>query len=48
MAERLKQYSKEELEAITVGIDRGVARPIQMSSREEPYKLSDAQICYGA
>ena len=44
MAERLKQYSKEELEAITVGIDRGVARPIQMSSREEPYKLSDAQI----
>ena len=44
MADRLKQYSKEELEAITIGIDRGVARPIQTSSREEPYKLADAQI----
>lgn len=44
IAARLSHCTKAELEAHSVGLDRGVVRPVQSSRREEPYGFSDVQI----
>ena len=44
IAARLLQYSKAELEAHSVGLDRGVVRPVQSSHQDEPYGFTEAQL----
>ena len=44
IAARLMQYSKDELQKMAIGVDRGVARPVQSSHREAPYGLTKKQL----
>ena len=40
IAARLMQHPKDELQKMAIGVDRGVARPVQSSHREAPYGLT--------
>ena len=38
------QHPKDELQKMAIGVDRGVARPVQSSHREAPYGLTKKQL----